>query len=66
MPGCGDQVALVLVTPGSVQATIQVITIGVDVPCEDISETAWGGDYFGDPLEFGGRTWAIYFLYEVQ
>ncbi|MFX0198034.1 MAG: hypothetical protein ACFFCW_18090 [Candidatus Hodarchaeota archaeon] len=29
-------------------------------------ETAWGGDYWGTPLEFPGKNWAIYFNYTVQ
>lgn len=59
-PGCDEKVVLVLVTPGNVQVTIQVITIGIEVPCEDISETAWG---FGDT--FTDSTWAMYFEYSV-
>ncbi len=32
--------------------------------CEE--ETAWGGCYFDNPLEFPGKNWAIYFTYTVQ
>ena len=59
VPGCGEKVVVVLVEPPAlpaVQVTIQVITIGVEVPCEDLSETAWG---FG--ATFTDSTWAMYF-----
>ena len=39
--------------------------IWIPVPCAE-DETAWGGDYFGTPLEFPGDNWAIYFGYTVQ
>lgn len=34
--------------------------------CSGECETAWGGDYFGDPLEFPGNNWAIYFAYSLD
>ena len=66
VPGCGDQLALVLVHEGSVQATIQVITIGFDVPCDPVfeGETAWGGPY--PEKRFNQKDWSIYFEYTVQ
>jgi hypothetical protein len=34
--------------------------------CSDECETAWGGDYFGNPMEFPGKNWAIFFAYTIQ
>jgi hypothetical protein len=68
-PGCGDVVAVILVPVDGSQLTIAQVTFAdVDVPCIPIyrDETAWGGDYFDEPLEFPGDSWAMYFEYIVQ
>jgi hypothetical protein len=61
VPGCGDVVGIIL---DSVEWH-QPVLIWVPVPCPE-DETVWGGDYFGTPMEFPGRNWAIYFAYTVQ
>jgi hypothetical protein len=63
VPGCGDVMVIILdpYNPSGHQPVI----IWVEVPCVE-EETAWGGDYFGTPLEFPGKNWAIYFAYTVQ
>jgi hypothetical protein len=60
-PGCGDLLGVFLIPVTGEQHLL----ISVPVPCAE-DETAWGGDYFGTPLEFPGRNWAIYFEYTVQ
>jgi len=61
VPGCGDVVGIIL-DPVEWR---QPVIIWVEVPCPE-DETAWGGDYFGDPREFPGKNWAIHFAYSVQ
>jgi hypothetical protein len=63
VPACGDVMVIILdpYNPWWKQAVI----IWVDVPCAE-EESAWGGDYFGTPLEFPGSNWSIYFAYTVQ
>ena len=60
-PGCGEVMGIIL-DPVEWR---QPVLIWVEVPCPE-DETAWGGDYFGTPLEFPGDNWAIYFTYSVQ
>jgi hypothetical protein len=62
VPGCGDVVVILLVPEVT---WTQPVFIWVELPCPE-DETAWGGDYFGSPLEFPGKNWAIYFAYTVQ
>lgn len=62
IPGCGDQVAVILVPVDESQITIaQVTFIQVGVPCLYIEETAWRGCY-----EFPGKNWALYSTYEIN
>jgi hypothetical protein len=63
VPGCGDVMGVILIMEQ--YWWNQPILIWVEVPCAE-DETAWGGDYFGTPLEFPGDNWAIYFKYSVQ
>jgi hypothetical protein len=61
-PGCGDQVAVILApTDGSQVIIAQVTFAAVEVPCEEISETAWA-----EGMSFDGSSWAMYFAYIVQ
>jgi hypothetical protein len=65
-PGCGEVVAVILVPvtdDGAPQQIIiaQVTLIQVGVPCEEITETAWGGG-----TTFGGKQWGTYFTCTVQ
>lgn len=62
VPGCGDKLGIIL-DPVEWR---QPVLIWIDAPCEGEDETAWGGDYFGTPLEFPGSDWSIYFSYIVQ
>jgi len=68
VPGCGDVVAIVLAPvnaendPNAQIIIAQVILAELLVPCDTISETAWG---FG--TEFNPKkSWAMYFNYTVQ
>jgi hypothetical protein len=61
VPGCGDVMGIILAPVSGNQPVL----IWVEVPCAE-DETVWGGDYFGTPMEFPGRNWAIYFAYSVQ
>jgi hypothetical protein len=63
VPGCGEVMGIILIMEE--YWWNQPILIWIDVPCAE-DETAWGGDYFGTPLEFPGENWAIYFAYTVQ
>jgi hypothetical protein len=63
VPGCGEKLVLIL---APVLRWQQPVIIWIDPPCEGGDETAWGGDYFGTPLEFPGKNWAIYFAYTIQ
>jgi hypothetical protein len=62
VPGCGEVMGIILAPENW---WTQSVLIWVEVPCAE-DETAWGGDYFGTPLEFPGDNWAIYFAYSVQ
>jgi len=62
VPGCGDVMVIVL---GPTITWTQSVIIWIEVPCPD-DETVWGGDYFGTPLKFPGKNWAIYFAYTIQ
>jgi hypothetical protein len=64
VPGCGDKLGIILIREGD-WWMYQPILIWVEAPCAK-DETVWGGDYFGEPLEFPGANWAIYFAYTVQ
>jgi len=64
VPGCGDVLGIILAHDPE-YGEHQPVIIWIPVPCAE-DETAWGGDYFGDPLEFPGKNWAIYFAYTVQ
>jgi len=61
VPGCGEVIGIIL-DPVEWR---QPVIIWIEVPCVE-DETAWGGDYFGMPMEFPGGNWAIYFAYDVQ
>jgi len=62
VPGCGQEVAVVLAPVASAQVIIaQVIFAEVDVPCATSSETAWG-----DGFAFEGKNWAKYIIYTAQ
>jgi hypothetical protein len=63
VPGCGEVVVIILAPEIT---WTQSVIIWIPVPCAAEDETAWGGDYFGTPLEFPGDNWAIYFAYTVQ
>lgn len=63
VPGCGDVMGIILAP--EIWWT-QSVLIWIPAPCAAEDETAWGGDYFGTPLEFPGDNWAIYFAYKVQ
>jgi len=63
VPACGEVMAIILAHPSFFWK--QPVIIWLEVPCAE-SETTWGGDYFGTPLEFPGKNWAIYFAYTVQ
>jgi hypothetical protein len=61
-PGCGDVLAVILQPVSGAQITIAQVTLAeVDVPCYDLSETAWG---FG--TTFAGKQWGMHFAYVVQ
>lgn len=62
VPGCGDQVAVILMPVDGSQITIaQVTFIQVGVPCLYIEETAWRGCE-----EFPGKNWALYSTYKID
>lgn len=61
VPGCGQMMGIIL----DPVEWLQPVIIWIPAPCGQ-DETAWGGDYFGTPLEFPGKNWAIYFDYTVQ
>lgn len=63
VPGCGDMMSIILAPEIT---WTQSVIIWIPAPCAAEDETAWGGDYFGTPLEFPGNNWAIYFAYTVQ
>ena len=69
-PGCGDEVAVILVPVNGQQITIAQITFAaVNVPCEGREETAWAGVWdFETPGVFDlkfvdNASWAGYFAY---
>jgi hypothetical protein len=64
VPGCGHVMGTLLIREGD-WWNYQPILIWVPVPCAE-DETVWGGDYYGTPLEFPGKNWAIYFAYTIQ
>lgn len=59
LPECGGEVAVIVVPGGGAQVVIaQVTLIEVEVPCDDIEETAWG-----EGEGFPWKSWAMYFIY---
>jgi len=62
-PGCDDLVVVILqpVVGEDTVTVAQITIVGVPLPCECGSETAWG-----DGLDFPGDNWAMYFNYTVQ
>lgn len=61
VPGCGQKLGIII-DPVDWR---QPVIIWIETPCGQ-DETAWAGDYFGSPLEFEGKNWAIYFSYTTQ
>jgi hypothetical protein len=61
VPGCGDVMGVIL----DPVEWLQPVIIWIGMPCVE-DETAWGGDYFGTPMLFPGKNWAIYFSYTTQ
>lgn len=64
-PGCNDIVAIIMVpySGNTLQQIIiaQIIMAEVGVPCDCMSETAWGNGQ-----AFPGKNWATYFTYTVE
>ena len=61
VPGCGQVMGIIL-DPVDWR---QPVIVWIPVPCTE-DETAWGGDFFGTPMDFPGSNWAIYFAYTIQ
>ncbi|MHC4558714.1 MAG: hypothetical protein ACYS80_15590 [Planctomycetota bacterium] len=59
VPGCGDDVAIILVPFDAQGNQKQALIIKLNI--QTLEETAWG-----DGDDFPGRNWAMYFTYLVQ